>query len=118
MRIARFTTGDDPLYGVLTGDLDEYGQPADDAVLVALAGDPLYAGIKLLDQQYRLEDVRLLAPVLPRSKVVAIGRNYAAHAAEMGNDVPAEPLMFLKPNTSVIGPNDPIQYPPQTGNLH
>jgi 2-keto-4-pentenoate hydratase/2-oxohepta-3-ene-1,7-dioic acid hydratase in catechol pathway len=55
--------------------------------------------------------------VLPRSKVVAIGRNYAAHAAEMGNDVPAEPLMFLKPNTSVVGPGDPIFYPPQTQDL-
>ncbi len=44
--------------------------------------------------------------MLPRSKVVGIGRNYAAHAAEMGNDLPPEPLMFLKPNTSVIGPGD------------
>lgn len=118
MRIARFTTGEDPLYGVVTGELDEFGQPDPDSVVVALAGDPLYVGIKLLDQEYRLEDVRLLAPVLPRSKVVGIGRNYAAHAAEMGGEVPAEPLMFLKPNTSVIGPGDPIFYPPQTQNLH
>ncbi len=88
MRIVRFTTGDDPSYGVLTGDLDEHGQPSDDAVVVALSGDPLYAGVQLLDQEHRLADVRLLAPVLPRSKVVGIGRNYAAHAAEMGNDVP------------------------------
>ena len=118
MRIARFTTGEDPLYGVVTGELDEFGQPDPDSVVVALAGDPLYVGVKLLDQEHRLEDVRLLAPVLPRSKVVGIGRNYAAHAAELGNDVPAEPLMFLKPNTSVIGPGDPIFYPPQTQNLH
>jgi 2-keto-4-pentenoate hydratase/2-oxohepta-3-ene-1,7-dioic acid hydratase in catechol pathway len=118
VRIARFTTGEEPLYGVVTGDVDEYGQPAEDSVIVALAGDPLYVGVKLLEQQYRLEDVRLLAPVLPRSKVVGIGRNYADHAAEMGNDVPTEPLMFLKPNTSVVGPGDPIFYPPQTSNLH
>ena len=85
---------------------------------MALAGDPLYVGVKLLDQEYRLEDVRLLAPVLPRSKVVGIGRNYAAHAAEMGNDLPTEPLMFLKPNTSVVGPGDPIFYPRQTQDLH
>ena len=58
--------------------------------------------------------MRLLAPVIPRSKVVGIGRNYAAHAAEMASEVPKEPLMFLKPNTSVIGPNDPIFYPPQS----
>jgi 2-keto-4-pentenoate hydratase/2-oxohepta-3-ene-1,7-dioic acid hydratase in catechol pathway len=118
VRIARFTTGDDPQYGVVTGDLDDHGELGDDAVVVALAGDPLYVGIKLLEEQHRLADVRMLAPVLPRSKVVGIGRNYAAHAAELGNEVPEEPLMFLKPNTSVIGPGDPIYYPAQTSNLH
>jgi 2-keto-4-pentenoate hydratase/2-oxohepta-3-ene-1,7-dioic acid hydratase in catechol pathway len=118
VRICRFTTGEDPLYGVLTGEVDQFGQPAEDSVIVALAGDPLYVGIKLLEQEHRLADVRLLAPVLPRSKVVGIGRNYAAHAAELGHDVPDEPLMFLKPNTSVIGPDDPIFYPPQTRELH
>ena len=55
--------------------------------------------------------MRLLAPVIPRSKVVGIGKNYAAHAAEMGGEVPAEPLMFLKPNTSVVGPGDPVVLP-------
>ncbi len=118
MRIARFTTGEEPSYGVVTGDLDEYGQLGDDAVVVALAGDPMYVGLKLLEQEHRLADVRLLAPVLPRSKVVGIGRNYAAHAAELGHEVPSEPLMFLKPNTSVVGPGDPIFYPPQTSDLH
>jgi len=123
VRIARFTTGEDPLFGVVTGELDEYGQPAEDAVIVALAGDPLYAGVNPLDQEYRLADVRLLAPVIPRSKVVAIGKNYADHVAEMKGltgsaDAPSEPLLFLKPNTSVIGPGDPIVYPPQTGELH
>jgi 2-keto-4-pentenoate hydratase/2-oxohepta-3-ene-1,7-dioic acid hydratase in catechol pathway len=118
VRICRFTAGDDPLYGVLTGELDQFGQPEDDATIVALAGDPLYVGIKLLEQEHKLADVRLLAPVLPRSKVVGIGRNYAKHASELGNDVPSEPLMFIKPNTSVVGPGDPIFYPPQTHNLH
>ncbi|MGA8255903.1 MAG: fumarylacetoacetate hydrolase family protein [Nocardioides sp.] len=117
MRIARFTTGEDPSYGVITGELDEFGQLSEDAVIVALAGDPLYVGVKLLDQEFKVADVRLLAPVLPRSKVVGIGRNYAAHAAELGNDVPDEPLMFLKPNTSVAGPGDPIFYPHQTRDL-
>ena len=118
MRIARFTTGEDLQYGVVTGEVDEFGQPAEDSVVVALAGDPLYVGIKLLDQEHQLADVRLLAPVLPRSKVVGIGKNYAAHAAEMGSDLPAEPLMFLKPNTSVVGPGDPIFYPRQSSNVH
>jgi 2-keto-4-pentenoate hydratase/2-oxohepta-3-ene-1,7-dioic acid hydratase in catechol pathway len=118
VRIARFTTGEDPLYGVVTGEVDELGIPADDAMVVALAGDPLYVGVHLTEEQHKLSDVRLLAPVIPRSKVVAIGKNYAAHAAEMGGDVPAEPLMFIKPNTSVVGPGDPVFYPKQTQELH
>ncbi|HEY1134730.1 MAG TPA: fumarylacetoacetate hydrolase family protein [Nocardioides sp.] len=118
MRIARFTTGEDPQYGVVTGDLDEHGQLSEDATIVALAGDPLYVGVKLLEVEHKVADVRLLAPVLPRSKVVGIGRNYAAHAAELGNEVPSEPLMFLKPNTSVVGPNDAIVYPTQSTNVH
>ena len=117
MRIARFTTGDDPLFGVVTGELDDYGQPSADAVIVTLAGDPLYAGVKATQEEHKLSEVRLLAPVLPRSKVVGVGRNYAAHAAELGNDVPDEPLLFLKPNTSVIGPGESIRYPKQTDDL-
>ena len=118
MRIARFTTGDDPQFGVVSGDVDQLGIPAEDSVVTALAGDPLYVGLKPTEKQYRLEEVRLLAPVLPRSKVIGIGRNYAAHAAELGNDLPTEPLMFLKPNTTVIGPGDPIFYPRQSNEVH
>ncbi|MGH3362461.1 MAG: fumarylacetoacetate hydrolase family protein, partial [Nocardioides sp.] len=114
----RFSTGEEPRFGVVTGEVDEFGQPAEVSVVVALAGVPLYLGLKLLDPEHKLEDVRLLAPVVPRSKVVGIGRNYAAHAAEMGSEVPDEPLMFLKPNTSVVGPGDPIFYPEQTEDLH
>ena len=61
----------------------------------------------------RLSDVRLVAPVLP-SKVIAVGRNYAEHAREMGAAVPAAPLIFLKPSTSVIGPGEPIALPWQS----
>jgi 2-keto-4-pentenoate hydratase/2-oxohepta-3-ene-1,7-dioic acid hydratase in catechol pathway len=118
VRIARFTAGDDPQYGVVTGDVDDNGIPDEDCVIVALSGDPLYVGINLTDVEHQLADVRLLAPVLPRSKVVGIGKNYAAHAAEMGGEVPAEPLMFLKPNTSVVGPGDPIFYPHQSSEVH
>ncbi len=118
MRIARFTTGDDPQYGVISGDVDELGIPADDSTIVALAGDPLYVGVQLTDTELTLADVRLLAPVIPRSKVVGIGKNYTAHAAEMGGDVPGEPLMFLKPNTSVVGPGDPVYYPRQSAEVH
>jgi 2-keto-4-pentenoate hydratase/2-oxohepta-3-ene-1,7-dioic acid hydratase in catechol pathway len=118
VRIARFTTADEPLYGVVSGDLDEHGELDPDAVVTVLKGDPLYVGIEPTDQQLRLADVRLLAPVIPRSKVVAIGKNYAAHAAEMGGEVPEEPLLFLKPNTSVVGPGDPVHYPRQSSNVH
>jgi 2-keto-4-pentenoate hydratase/2-oxohepta-3-ene-1,7-dioic acid hydratase in catechol pathway len=111
MRIARFTTGDEPQFGVVgTGD--------DEGVIAGLVGDPLYQGIEPSGERIALDDVRLLAPVIPRSKVVCVGRNYADHAAELGNDVPEEPLLFLKPNTSVIGPGDPIAYPRQSQDVH
>jgi 2-keto-4-pentenoate hydratase/2-oxohepta-3-ene-1,7-dioic acid hydratase in catechol pathway len=118
VRIARFTAGEDPQFGVVTGEVDDHGIPEEDSVVVALNGDPLYVGLHLSDKEYPLSEVRLLSPVLPRSKVIGIGRNYAAHAAEMGSDVPAEPLMFMKPNTSVIGPGDPIFYPRQSSEVH
>ena len=56
---------------------------------------------------FELASVRLLAPVTP-SKIVCVGRNYAAHAAELGNEVPKEPLIFLKPPSSIVGPGDAI----------
>jgi 2-keto-4-pentenoate hydratase/2-oxohepta-3-ene-1,7-dioic acid hydratase in catechol pathway len=68
-------------------------------------GTPTFTGRK-----WPLADVRLLAPILP-TKIIGIGRNYADHAAELGNEVPAEPLVFLKPNTSVVGPNVEIKIP-------
>ena len=107
MRIVRFSPnansglGNDPLFGVLNDE---------DQILV-LRGDPIYSGIVPTESKVALADVRLLAPVIPRSKVVCVGKNYVDHAAEMGSDVPKEPVIFLKPNTSVIGPNDLIQWP-------
>ncbi|HSM94181.1 MAG TPA: fumarylacetoacetate hydrolase family protein [Anaeromyxobacteraceae bacterium] len=64
-----------------------------------------------------LADVQLLAPVQP-SKIVCVGRNYMAHAREMGWEVPKEPLIFLKPSTSVVGPGDEIRCPPQSREVH
>jgi 2-keto-4-pentenoate hydratase/2-oxohepta-3-ene-1,7-dioic acid hydratase in catechol pathway len=64
-------------------------------------------------EEVPLSAVRLLVPVIP-SKVVAVGRNYMEHAQEMGAEVPEEPVIFLKPSTSVIGPGDPIPYPPSS----
>jgi len=69
-------------------------------------GDVIHAG----GASYRLPDVRLLAPCTP-SKIVCVGRNYAAHADELGNDVPKRPLLFLKPPSAVIGPGEAICLP-------
>lgn len=108
MRIARFASGDDPQYGVV--ELAEDGGRHPGTVSV-LTGDPIAMPVQLTGERKELDGVRLLAPVIPRSKVVAVGRNYAAHAAELGNEVPTTPLTFFKPNTSVIGPGDPIVHP-------
>ena len=62
-------------------------------------------------------EARLLAPILP-TKIVAVGRNYVDHAVELGNDVPEVPMIFLKPSTSVIGPEDPIVLPEQSSEVH
>ena len=65
MRIARFTTGDDPRFGIVTGDVDDFGIPDDDSIITALAGDPLYVGLQPTDEQVRLADARLLSPGAP-----------------------------------------------------
>jgi len=112
MRIARFTTGDDPRFALVDGE------PGSEQ-LVVLTGDPLFTPVQPTGERVPLGDgVRLLAPVIPRSKVVGVGRNYAAHATELGNTVPTTPLLFLKPNTSVIGPDDPIVLPPYSEEVH
>ncbi|MGV1009378.1 MAG: fumarylacetoacetate hydrolase family protein [Dermatophilaceae bacterium] len=105
MRIARYTTGDDPAYGLVEGE-------GGDGVLHPLRGDPLYSGVVPTGAApVALADVRLLAPVIPRSKVIGIGRHDAARAGESGRAVPAEPMMFLVPNTAVVGPGDPVVIP-------
>lgn len=111
MRIARYTTGEDPTFGVVE---DDGGTP----MIAEVQGDPLVQPLMPTGVRVALDDVRLLAPVIPRSKIVGIGRNYRDHAAEMGGEAPAEPLMFLKPNTSVIGPGDPIVLPRQSCEVH
>ncbi len=63
------------------------------------------------------DQARLLAPVIP-TKVVAVGKNYVDHATEMGGELPERPLIFLKPPTAVIGPLQPVRYPPETNELH
>ena len=103
MQIARFSFDDAIHYGIV-----------DDDELVVLNGDPMFAGFDTTGERVPLADAVLLAPVIPRSKIVAVGKNYHDHAAEMGGEAPAEPLLFLKPNTSVIGPGDMIVRPKQS----
>ncbi|MGP9527851.1 fumarylacetoacetate hydrolase family protein [Glutamicibacter sp. AOP5-A2-18] len=100
MKIARFVVDSDPLYGVVDGN-----------EIHVLAGDPFFQGIKTTGATHSLDDVRLVAPIIPRSKVVGFGRTYREHAKELGNEVPKEPIMFLKPNTSVVGHGDPVTLP-------
>lgn len=103
MKVARFSHDESIRYGIIDG-----------GDVVVLAGDPLFAGFETTGERVPLADAVLLAPVIPRSKVVCVGKNYHDHAAEMGGEAPDEPLLFLKPNTSVIGPGDVIVRPRQS----
>ncbi|MEX1078758.1 MAG: fumarylacetoacetate hydrolase family protein [Homoserinimonas sp.] len=107
MKIARFAVdGTDPRFGILDGD-----------DLVVLSGDPMFSGYGTTGERVALSDAKLLAPVIPRSKVVCVGLNYAEHKAEMAIDAPTAPLIFLKPNTSIIGPGEAIQIPDVEGRI-
>ncbi len=114
MRIARYTTGEEPRYGIVAAEPGS----TEPSWIAPIHGDPLYTPVAGTGQRVDLADVRLLAPVIPRSKIIGIGRNYAAHARELGHEVPANPLLFLIPNTAVIGPDDPVVIPPQTSECH
>lgn len=104
MRVVRFLHGDQEHFGALEGD----------AVRV-FDGNPI-AGAKLGDLVFDLSDCRLLAPVKP-SKAICIGMNYAAHAAEISQSVPDEPLMFFKPISAIIGTGEQIVLPHQSNKV-
>jgi 2-keto-4-pentenoate hydratase/2-oxohepta-3-ene-1,7-dioic acid hydratase in catechol pathway len=104
-RVFRIEHPDGPRYALETGE----GRRLIDGDV--FAGPPYKTGENVAD------GVQILAPVTP-SKVVAIGLNYKDHAAEMNKPLPAEPLMFLKPSTAVIGSGDTIQIPPNVGEVH
>ncbi len=115
MRICRFAHGEEVSFGVLD-NLDEQGELTDNSIIAILKGHPFGE----FDPDGRVipaSSVKLLAPILP-SKIIGIGKNYADHAAEMDSVLPPEPLMFLKPSTSVIGPNESILLPRQTSMVH
>ncbi|MEU7752091.1 fumarylacetoacetate hydrolase family protein [Micromonospora sp. NPDC049101] len=106
MRIARFAHAKGMSFGAVEG---EAGAGPEGLTIAEIEGHP-FGKLSFSGARWALSDVRLLSPILP-SKVVCVGRNYADHAAELGNDVPKEPLLFLKPSTSVIGPRDAIRLP-------
>ncbi|HEU4425125.1 MAG TPA: fumarylacetoacetate hydrolase family protein [Pilimelia sp.] len=109
MRIARFAHQSGMSFGAVDGEL---GAGPEAMTVAEIEGHP-FGQIRFTGQRWALADVRLLSPILP-SKVIGVGRNYAEHAAEHGAQVPAEPLIFLKPSTAVIGPRDAIRLPPQS----
>jgi 2-keto-4-pentenoate hydratase/2-oxohepta-3-ene-1,7-dioic acid hydratase in catechol pathway len=105
MRICRFRHAGHDRYGTVEGPL-----------VRPLTAAPWAGGLPD-GKAVPLSDVQLLAPVEP-SKVVCVGRNYRAHAKELGNEVPTTPLLFLKPPSSVVGPQDPIRCPEQSKEVH
>ena len=111
MRIARIAQPDGFAFVAVNGDgTDPAGLTAAEISGNQVA-DPAFTG-----KTWPLPDVRLLAPILP-SKVVCVGKNYADHAKEMGGEAPADPVIFLKPSTSIIGPNVPIELPPSSSRV-
>ncbi|MFC8042322.1 fumarylacetoacetate hydrolase family protein [Nocardia sp. NPDC057353] len=108
MRLGRVASPDGVAFARIEGD-------GADSVAREIAehpfGSPTYTG-----RSWPVADVRLLAPILA-SKVVCVGKNYAAHAAEMGGEAPESPVIFLKPNTAIVGPNAPIILPPSSSRV-
>jgi 2-keto-4-pentenoate hydratase/2-oxohepta-3-ene-1,7-dioic acid hydratase in catechol pathway len=104
MRIVRYSREGQVGFGILEGE-----------TIAALSPHP-FAAFEYTGERFPTGEVRLLAPVLP-TKVVAVGRNYAEHAREMGGEVPDDPVIFLKPSTAVIGPGDPIVHPGWVGRV-
>lgn len=103
MRVVRYQTQDGkrPKYGWLLGD--KVGE---------ISGN-VFGRYRRNEAETPLADVKLLAPSEP-SKIICVGRNYVEHAKELGNEVPKVPLVFLKPPSSIINPNDTVLLPPQS----
>ena len=105
MKIVRIKAGDDIAYGV-----------ADAEGVLVYKGSPFVAW-EPTENVVPWPNVKLLAPVLP-TKVLCVGKNYEDHVEEMGGELPKEPLIFMKPATSVIGQNQTVVYPPQSKEVH
>ncbi|MGH3725529.1 MAG: fumarylacetoacetate hydrolase family protein [Mycobacterium sp.] len=113
MRLGRIASPDGVAFVSIEGDPEKSPETATAREIAEHPfGNPTFTG-----RQWPLADVRLLAPILA-SKVVCMGKNYAAHAAEMGSAPPDSPVIFIKPNTSIIGPGLPIQLPSNASEVH
>jgi 2-keto-4-pentenoate hydratase/2-oxohepta-3-ene-1,7-dioic acid hydratase in catechol pathway len=106
VKIARFSHSDTMAFGII-----------DDDELVVLKGDPMFAGYDPTGDRVPLREVKLLAPVIPRSKVVGMAWSYFASREGQLAAEPSEPRFFLKPNTAVVGPGDPIVLPAQSADV-
>ncbi|MDO5746076.1 MAG: fumarylacetoacetate hydrolase family protein [Actinomycetaceae bacterium] len=102
MRVVRFRVHDTIHFGIVHKDGTH---------VMGLKADPLFSEPEPSGHVFSLDEVRLLSPVIPRSKVLCVGRNYAEHVRELDHEIPEEPLLFMKPNTAVIGPDDLIVHP-------
>ncbi|UQX11849.1 fumarylacetoacetate hydrolase family protein [Candidatus Mycobacterium methanotrophicum] len=112
MRLGRIASPDGVVFVSIDGDAGEPDWMTAREIAEHPFGTPTFTG-----RSWPLADTRLLAPV-PASKVVCIGKNYAEHIAEMGGEAPGDPIIFLKPNTAIIGPNVPIQLPANASPVH
>jgi 2-keto-4-pentenoate hydratase/2-oxohepta-3-ene-1,7-dioic acid hydratase in catechol pathway len=109
MRLGRIASPDGVAFVSIEGEGDE--QTARE-IAEHPFGTPTFTG-----RSWPLPDVRLLAPILA-TKIICIGKNYADHAVEMGSVPPADPVIFMKPSTTIIGPNVPIVLPSNSSEVH
>lgn len=100
MKIAKFAYKGVPAWGLVDGP-----------ELVLFKGHPLFNNYETSGERIPLKDVQLMPPVLPTTKILCIGKNYEDHAIEMGLGVPTEPLIFFKPTSALIGPDESIVIP-------
>jgi 2-keto-4-pentenoate hydratase/2-oxohepta-3-ene-1,7-dioic acid hydratase in catechol pathway len=89
--------------------------PDGEQVAAEIAEHP-FGPVQLTGRRWPVADIRLLAPILP-TKIVCVGKNYADHAKEMGGEAPSSPVIFMKPSTSVVGPNAAIKLPPDSSQV-
>jgi 2-keto-4-pentenoate hydratase/2-oxohepta-3-ene-1,7-dioic acid hydratase in catechol pathway len=115
MRLGRIASPDGVAFVSIEGELED-----PDGMFVREIAEHPFGTPNFTGRSWPLADVRLLAP-MPAGKVVCVGKNYADHIAEMGGatgPAAADPVIFLKPNTAIIGPNVPIRLPANASPVH